>query len=74
MSNLTSAQAHPHFETPVIAGPWPNYSQYRSIPEGDRWVMYEFAKRQHDAMRDAGFQFAETYDQFIARITRELEI
>lgn len=64
----------PHFESTVVAGPWPSYSQYRHIPERDRWVMYAFAKRQRDAMQDAGFQFAESYDQFIARVTRELEI
>jgi hypothetical protein len=65
---------HPRFESPVVAGPWPSYAQYRSLPERDRWAMYDFAKQQREAMQAAGFQFSETYDQFVRRVTDELEV
>lgn len=64
----------PTFESEVVAGPWPSYSQYRSLPEHDRWAMYEFAKKQRADMEAAGFALAETYDQFVRRVIDELEI
>ncbi|TFH85238.1 hypothetical protein EQG41_18160 [Billgrantia azerbaijanica] len=64
----------PVFESTVVAGPWPSYSEYRHLPERDRWAMYGFAKQQREGMQAAGFQFSETYDQFVRRVTDELEI
>lgn len=67
-------QQHPLFESPVVAGPWPSYAQYRDLPERDRWAMYDFAKQQREDMQAAGFQFSETYDPFVRRVTDELEL
>ncbi|WP_110647580.1 hypothetical protein [Salinicola peritrichatus] len=62
------------FQSSVVAGPWPSYVHFRNLPERDRWVMYGHAKRVRQDMEDTGFEFTETYEQFIARVCRELEI
>ncbi|PKH12625.1 hypothetical protein BI292_06340 [Pseudomonas sp. 43NM1] len=59
---------------PVIAGPWPNYSNCRHLTERDRWEIYGLAKAGRAALEDRGIIMDESYDQFIARITRELDI
>ncbi len=56
----------------VIAGPWPNYSNCRHLPERDRWEVYGLAKAGRAALEDRGIVMDEPYDQFIARVTREL--
>lgn len=56
----------------VIAGPWPSYSQFKGLPERDRWVMYGSAKALRQALEDQGLVMAETYDAFIRRVTGEL--
>ena len=57
---------------PVIAGPWPNYSNCRHLPERDRWEVYGLAKAGRLTLEDRGIVMDEPYDQFIARVTREL--
>lgn len=74
MQPANDSNAGPRFESTVVAGPWPSYSVYRHLPERDRWVMYAHAKRVRDDLQATGFQFAETYDQFVKRVTDELEI
>lgn len=74
MEPAAERKTPPTFQTSVVAGPWPSYAQYSDLPERDRYAMYAFAKRQRDEMERAGFQLTESYDQFIARVTRELEI
>ena len=59
---------------PVIAGPWPSYSNCRHLPERDRWEVYGLAKAGRLALEDRGVVMNEPYDQFIARVTRELDI
>lgn len=59
---------------PVIAGPWPSYRQFRDLPERERWVLYGHAKACRAALEDQGFEMAEAYDDFIRRITEELDI
>lgn len=27
----------------VVVGPWPSYSAFRELPEGERWLMYSGA-------------------------------
>ncbi|EKN6183561.1 hypothetical protein DVQ53_21980 [Yersinia enterocolitica] len=56
----------------VVAGPWPNYSNCRHLPERDRWEVYGLAKAGRAALEDRGIVMDEPYDQFIARVTREL--
>ena len=56
----------------VVAGPWPNYSNCRHLPERDRWEVYGLAKAGRAALEDRGIVIDEPYDQFIARVTREL--
>ncbi|MBW1251052.1 hypothetical protein I7860_30780 [Pseudomonas tolaasii] len=56
----------------VVAGPWPNYSNCRGLPERDRWEVYGMAKASRSALEDRGVVMTETYDAFIARVTREL--
>lgn len=59
---------------PIIAGPWPSYVSFADLPERERWVMYGSAKAYREALEAQGFVMAEAYDQFIARVTRELDI
>lgn len=58
----------------VIAGPWPSYSQFKGLPERDRWVMYTSAKAYRQALEDQGLVMAEGYDAFIRRVTGELDL
>lgn len=58
----------------VITGPWPTYSQFSGFPERERWALYELAKAGRRDMEARGFQMAESYDEFIKRVTAELEI
>ncbi|NVZ88137.1 MULTISPECIES: hypothetical protein [Pseudomonas] len=58
----------------VVAGPWPNYSNCRHLPERDRWEVYAMAKASRGALEDRGVVMTESYDAFIARVTRELDI
>ncbi|MBH3450876.1 hypothetical protein I5S84_18705 [Pseudomonas putida] len=58
----------------IISGPWPTYSQFRGLPERERWTLYELAKAGRQAMEDSGFEMAESYDAFVRRITKELDL
>lgn len=58
----------------TIAGPWPSYAAFRDLPERERWVLYGSAKAYREALELQGFQMAEPYDQFVQRVTAELEI
>lgn len=58
----------------VVAGPWPCYSNCRHLPERGRWEVYAMAKAARGALEDRGVVMTETYDAFIARVTRELDI
>ncbi|XEG73315.1 hypothetical protein QA447_03450 [Pseudomonas sp. abacavir_1] len=58
----------------VISGPWPSYKQFRDLRESERLLMYRHAKLNRAALEAAGFSMAETYDDFIRRITEELDI
>lgn len=58
----------------VVAGPWPNYSNCRHLPERDRWEVYAMAKASRGALEDRGVVMTESYDAFIARVARELDI
>jgi len=56
----------------VVAGPWPCYSNCRHLPERERWEIYGLAKAGRVALEDRGVVMNESYDAFIARVTREL--
>ena len=58
----------------VIAGPWPNYYGCRHLSERERWEVYGLAKAGREALEDRGIVMDESYDQFIARVTRELNL
>lgn len=58
----------------VVAGPWPNYSNCRNLPERDRWEVYSMAKASRGALEDRGVVMTETYDAFIRRVTGELDL
>ena len=58
----------------VVAGPWPNYSNCRHLPDRDRWEVYAMAKASRGALEDRGVVMTESYDAFIARVIRELDI
>jgi hypothetical protein len=58
----------------VIAGPWPNYSNCRQLPERDRWEIYGLAKAGRMALQDRGVVMSESYDDFVRRVTRELDL
>lgn len=63
-----------HAGASIITGPWPSYSAFRGLPERERWVLYGSAKAYREALELQGFQMAESYDQFVRRVTAELEI
>ncbi len=58
----------------IINGPWPSYSGFRGLPERERWVLYGSAKAYRAALEDQGLVMSESYDEFIKRVTAELEI
>ena len=58
----------------TIAGPWPTYGNFRTLPERERWVLYGSAKAYPESLDRQGFWMAETYDAFIRRVTEELDI
>ena len=58
----------------VVAGPWPNYSNCRHLPERDRWEIYGLAKAGRMALEDRGVVMTESYDDFVRRVTFELDI
>lgn len=72
--NEQANQINPSAKAPVIAGPWPSYSQFRSLPEQQRWVLYGSAKAYRFALEEQGIRMAEGYDAFIRRVVDELEI
>lgn len=59
---------------PVIAGPWPTYDHFKDLPERERWVLYGSAKAYREALENQGFVMSEAYDDFVRRVTRELDI
>lgn len=59
---------------PAIVGPWPSYAQFKNLPERQRWVLYGSAKAYRDALELQGLAMAESYDDFIKRVTEELDI
>lgn len=63
-----------HKDRKPIAGSEPSYRSFRHLPEPVRWQWYEHAKQIRRGREAAGVEMSETYDQFIARVTRELEI
>lgn len=58
----------------IITGPWPTYTQFKGLPERQRWTIYELAKAGRRAMENNGFEMAESYDAFVHRVTEELEL
>ena len=58
----------------VVAGPWPNYSNCRDLPDRDRWEVYAMAKASRGALEDRGVVMTESYDDFVRRVTRELDL
>ncbi|QXZ16079.1 hypothetical protein KVQ82_09270 [Pseudomonas sp. AO-1] len=71
LPHISSAERGP---ASVIAGPWPTYSQFKSLPERDRWVLYGSAKAYRVALENQGLVMAEGYEAFIRRVCAELEI
>lgn len=61
-------------KAPVIVGPWPSYAAFADLPEHQRWKMYSGAKAHREMLERAGFVMSESYDEFIARVTRELDL
>ena len=58
----------------VIAGPWPSYASFSTLPERERWVLYGSAKAYREALENQGLIMAEGYDDFVRRVTGELEL
>jgi len=58
----------------VIAGPWPSYAAFKHLPERDRWVLYGSAKASREALENQGLVMAEHYDDFVRRVTGELDL
>lgn len=58
----------------IISGPWPSYASFRHLPERERWVLYGSAKAYREALENQGLVMAEGYDDFIRRVTAELNL
>ncbi|MCJ7957244.1 MAG: hypothetical protein MUW57_12005 [Pseudomonas sp.] len=58
----------------VVAGPWPSYTNCRHLPDRDRWEIYGMAKAARAALEDRCVVMTESYDDFIRRVTRELDL
>jgi hypothetical protein len=58
----------------VVAGPWPNYTNCRHLPERERWEIYGLAKAGRMALEDRGIVMDESYDAFIKRVCTELAL
>lgn len=58
----------------VVGGPWPTYTNGRHLPEQQRWHIYESAKATRLALEGRGVVMTESYDQFIKRVTGELDL
>ena len=71
LPHISSAEQGP---VSVIAGPWPSYAAFKSLPERDRWVLYGSAKAYRQTLEDQGLIMAEGYDAFIRRVTGELDL
>jgi hypothetical protein len=54
--------------------PLPNYSNCRHLPERDRWTVYETAKAGRLALQDRGIIMDEAYEDFVWRVTGELDL
>ena len=59
---------------PVIVGPWPSYAAFADLPEQQRWKMYSGAQAHRKMLEQAGFVMSENYDDFVRRVTRELNV
>ena len=72
-----NASPWPH-QTPasgaVIIGPWPSYAAFKNLPDRERWLMYSGAKAHREMLEQAGFVMSESYDDFVRRVTRELDV
>lgn len=58
----------------IINGPWPTYTQFKALPERERWTLYELAKAGRQAMEDNGFVMPESCDAFVRRVCAELDL
>jgi hypothetical protein len=61
-------------QAPVVVGPWPTYGQFKLLPEQQRRTLYGSAKAYRAALETAGFVISESYDHFVKRVTRELDL
>lgn len=69
------AGARLHGATPsTVAAGWPSCVQLRDLPERVRWAQYSAARLNRELMEREGFQFAEAFEAFNARIIEELGI
>lgn len=58
----------------VLAGPWPSYTAFKNLPERERWVLYGSAKAYREALENQGLVMVEGYDEFVRRVTGELDL
>jgi hypothetical protein len=61
-------------EAPIVVGPWPSYRQFGGLPEQERWKLYGGAKAYREMLEREGFVMSESYDAFVIRVTRELDL
>tara|TARA_R110001592_G_scaffold111372_6_gene308486 strand:- start:10303 stop:10527 length:225 start_codon:yes stop_codon:yes gene_type:complete len=58
----------------TLGGPWPSFKKFKGLPDREKWVIYGAAKAQREYLECRGVQMSESYDEFIKRVTRELDI
>jgi len=72
--DVLAAATEPAPSEPLVMCPWPSYVGARHLPERERWAVYSTAKAYRAALEEQSVAMAEPYDQFVQRITAELEI
>lgn len=58
----------------VFAGSRLNYTAFKGLAERARWTIYELAKEGRESMEVEGLVMGESFDQFVVRVSRELDL
>lgn len=58
----------------IVPTGWPTCDLSKLFPEAARWQSYEWAKQQRAFLEQHGWSFEEPYDEFVRRITWELNL
>lgn len=58
----------------IMPSGWPCCDLFKLFPEEARWQFYEWVKQQRAFLEKHGWIFEEAYDQYVRRVTEELDL